>query len=311
MSLFDSYLFIDWSASNRRLPEAPSANAPWVGEYTTAEKFQEETYHRTRQAAFDYVLGRLLHHIEFNRRILVGFDFPYGYPHNFARVLKLSNEKAAWWNVWAELSSRLLDHDNNVNNRFSVASDLNCIISDGGQGPFWGCPQNQATPYLTTTSPGFPFETANDLKLERLRVCESRLNGVQEAWKLFGAGSVGSQTITGLPRVNRLRRHPQLANFSKVWPFETWFSPKPSPERGPFILHAEIWPGVVDHEVQEILAENFDLVQDQAQVRAMCKWASHLDQNNEFGELFNVPSGMDLHRIEQCIQEEGWILGAQ
>ena len=91
MSLFDSYIFIDWSASNRRLPEAPSANAPWVGEYTTAGEFQEETYHRTRQAAFDYVLGRLLHHIEFNRRILVGFDFPYGYPHNFARVLKLSN----------------------------------------------------------------------------------------------------------------------------------------------------------------------------------------------------------------------------
>jgi len=257
------------------------------------------------------VLGRLLRHRELNRRILIGFDFPYGYPRNFPRALGLSNEKAAWWNVWAELSSRLLDHDNNVNNRFSVASDLNCIISEEGHGPFWGCPQNQATPHLATTSPGFPFQTANGLELERLRVCESRLNGVQETWKLFGAGSVGSQTITGLPRVYRLRIHPQLENFSKIWPFETWFSPTPSPECGPFILHAEIWPGVVDDVVQEIMAENPDLVQDQAQVRAMCQWASHLDQNNELGEFFNVPAGMGSPIIEQCIQEEGWILGAR
>ena len=311
MSFFDSYIFIDWSALNARHPEAPNANAPWVGELTPMDEFQKETYHRTRQDAFDSVLVRLLRHRELNRRILIGFDFPYGYPRNFPRALGLPNEKATWWNVWAELSSRLLDHDNNVNNRFSVASNLNCIISEEGHGPFWGCPQNQTTPHLATTSPGFPFQTTNGLELERLRVCESRLNGVQETWKLFGAGSVGSQTITGLPRVYRLRIHPQLENFSKIWPFETWFSPIPSPEYGPFILHAEIWPGVVDDVVQEIMAENPDLVQDQAQVRAMCQWASRLDQNNELGELFNVPAGMDSLRIEQCIQEEGWILGAR
>ena len=311
MSLFDSYIFVDWSASNAKHPVNPAADAPWVGEFTPEDDIQEETYHRTRQAAFDHVLGRLLYHKKFNRRILIGFDFPYGYPRNFARALGLPNDRAAWWNIWAELSFRLSDHDNNFNNRFSVASDLNCIISDGMQGPFWGCPQNQATPHLATRGPGFPFQTPHGLKLERLRVCEGRLDGVQEAWGLYGPGRVGSQALTGIPRVNRLRRHPHLANFSTVWPFETCFSPAPSPEYGPFILHAEIWPGVVDREVQEIMAENPDLVRDQAQMRAMCQWASHLDQNSEFGTLFNVPTGMDLPTIQQCIQEEGWILGAQ
>lgn len=311
MPLFDSYIFIDWSAANKAHSESPSANAPWVGELILEDNFHTETYHRTRQSAFDYVFERLLRHKACNRRILVGFDFPYGYPRNFARALGFTNDSDTWKNLWAELSFRLLDNENNTNNRFSVASDLNRIISDRNQGPFWGCPKNQATPNLVATGPGFPFHTSGGLKLERLRVCEGRLKGVQETWKLFGAGSVGSQTITGIPRIYKLRSHPDLANFSKVWPFETGFSSTLSPDSGPFILHAEIWPGVVNHEVREIMAENPDLVQDQAQVHAMCRWASRMDQEDALGAFFDVPVGMDSSVLQQCVREEGWILGAQ
>lgn len=309
MPLFDSYIIVDWSASNTRHPADPVPDAPWTGELTPGEQLAGETYHRTRQAAVDHVRERLLHHTQLNRRILVGFDFPYGYPRGLSLSLGLPDGNARWWNVWAELSVRLQDGDDNVNNRFQVASDLNCIISNGGQGPFWGCPQAQGTPHLAVNGPGFPFQAANGLQLERLRACERRLR-VQEAWGLYGPGRVGGQAITGIPRIAYLGRHARLARCSRVWPFETYFSPTPSQEHGPFVLHAEIWPGVVDPEVKQIVAADPAIVRDQAQVRAMCQWAAQLDQNDQLGALFNTPTNVDSSTIKSCLEEEGWILGA-
>lgn len=309
MALFGSYIFVDWSAKNSRHRVKSSPDAPWVGEYTPADEYQRETYHRTRQSAIDHVLGRLIHHKNLNRRVLIGFDFPYGYPQHTAQVLGFSDGQNAWCNIWAELSSRITDNDSNESNRFSVASDLNRIISNGRQGPFWGCPPKQATQHLGTKSPGFPFIAANGLQLDRLRICEDRLKGVQEVWKLLGAGCVGSQALTGIPRVHALRYHEELKDISVVWPFETGFNPSPTPEKGPFILHAEIWPGIVDKEVRNLTAKDLSLIRDQAQVRALCNWAAELDRKDGLGSYFDVPTEMDTATMEPCIKEEGWVLG--
>lgn len=137
------------------------------------------------------------------------------------------------------------------------------------------------------------------------------MKGGQEVWGLYGPGRAGSQALTGIPRIYQLRRHPLLADFSKVWPFETGFLPRPSPDRGPFVLHAEIWPGVVDHRVRVIMTENPDLVRDQVQMRTMCQWASALDRKGDLGALFSKPAWMDSATIHQCLHEEGWILGAR
>lgn len=309
---FDSYIFVDWGAANKPYPKKETENALWLGECPPPEKpIRKETYCRTRQSAFDHVLGRLLHHTKCKRRILIGFDFPYGYPRNFGRALGFRNDHVSWRNIWTELSSRLVDHCDNANNRFSVASELNKLISDGRQGPFWGCPSGQATPHLETTGPGFPYSTPKGCILDRWRICDERLKGVQEVWGLFGAGRVGSQALTGIPRVHQLKYDPRIAGFSKVWPFETGFSATPSPDSGPFILHAEIWPGVVKDKVNEIIAEEPGIVKDKAQVRAMCEWASCLDQENKLGALFDEPIGLDSSALQQCVQEEGWILGAE
>jgi len=311
MALFDSYIFVDWSAANTAHPASPVPDSPWVGELTPAEQFNVETYHRTRQAAVIHVRNRLLYHVGLNRRVLVGFDFPYGYPVGLARALGLPDDSAAWWNLWSELSIRLEDDDGNVNNRFQVASDLNCIISGGGVGPFWGCPPGQATNHLTANGPGFPFHAAVGLQLHRLRVCEARLRGVQETWGLFGAGRVGGQALTGIPWLHSLRRLPMLALCSKVWPFETLFTPTPSPKQGPFVLHAEIWPGVVEQRVQAVVALQPGIIRDQAQVRATCQWAYELDHNKHLAALFNTPTNLSAPEIRSCLQEEGWILGVE
>jgi hypothetical protein len=84
----------------------------------------------------------------------------------------------------------------------------------------------------------------------------------------------------------------------------------PSPAQGPFILHAEIWPGVVEQIVQQLLAATPELIRDRAQVRVMCKWAAELDEQDKLGGYFAQPNGLTAQQVQTCVEQEGWILGA-
>lgn len=192
MPLFDAYIFIDWSAANRATPRNPSRNAVWMGQLVR-HHCPEETYHRTRTDCVSRLLPLLLNHVAMGRRVLVGFDFPYGYPAEFCRALGLSSGTHEWFGIWTELANRVTDCADNTNNRFAVASALNAIAGNGRYGPFWGCPVKTTFSSLQSCSPGFLFAASNGVSLERLRLVEQRLRGTQETWKLYGAGSVGSQ----------------------------------------------------------------------------------------------------------------------
>jgi hypothetical protein len=309
MPLFDAYIFVDWGAAGRPYSKTPKADALWVGELSSPDDQKTEKYCCTREEATQHVLDRLLHHTEESRRVLVGFDFPYGYPKGLASALNLTGDKPAWLLVWSEISRRIEDDENNCNDRFRAASDLNRIISGNSQGPFWGSPKPRATGHLSPHSPGFPFHAANNTSLERLRICERMLHGVQEVWGLYGAGRVGSQALLGIPRVRFLRFHPELREHSRIWPFETGFISSRSPVNGPFILHAEIWPGLVRENVDRMKQEDPKLILDQAQVAAMCRWAWELDAAGELGRLFDIPAGLTAEQQKVCVEEEGWILG--
>ncbi|MEW6221438.1 MAG: hypothetical protein AB1634_18160 [Thermodesulfobacteriota bacterium] len=310
MALFDAYLFVDWSAANGARPQQPARDAVWVGELVPALRSQQETYHRTREAGVRHVAGLLHGHVREGRRVLVGFDFPYGYPAGLAAGLALPAGPLAWWTVWAELAARVQDAADNRNNRFAAAGALNTILRRGQPGPFWGCPVGTSVPNLEARSPGFPSRCASGVELPRLRLVEARLPGTQEAWKLFGAGSVGSQALVGIHHLYRLRRNPDLAPVSRVWPFETGFSPTPSPSQGPSILHAEIWPGVVKEQTQGLMRANPALIRDRAQVRALCAWAAACDGTGTLGQYFVWPAGLDQSQARVCVEQEGWILGA-
>jgi hypothetical protein len=310
MPMFDAYVFIDWSAANGAQPQQPSADAVWVGELIPCLESQRETYHRTRNAGVNYATSVLVDHVKEKRRVLVGFDFPYGYPAGFSPAIGLPSGLQSWWSVWAELADRVQDTANNVSNRFVAAGELNTIAGNGNLGPFWGCPVGTSIVNLNSRSPGFPFHATSDVPLQRLRIVEARLPGIQETWKLFGAGSVGSQALVGIPYVYQLRRHLGLVQLSKIWPFETQFTAAPSPTQGPFVLHAEIWPGVVEQSVQARVNADPALIRDQAQVRAMCEWAAECDEKGTLSQFFDLPNGLDQPQIQVCVEEEGWVLGA-
>jgi len=234
----------------------------------------------------------------------VGFDFSYGYPSGFADAAGLEG-RPLWRAVWDHLEAEIEDAPRNRNNRFEVASQLNQRIG-GSHGPFWGCPARQTTPFLKAKRKGswdFPYAAKLGNHLERLRMTEARMKGVQETWKLFGAGSVGSQALMGIPCVARLRNDPGLRSISRVWPFETGFSASSFPEAGPFVLHAEVWPSAV------AIQEQLHPIRDAAQVLSLSHCFAELDRHGRLEEQFAEPPGLSEKEIQRCTQEEGWILG--
>jgi hypothetical protein len=211
------------------------------------------------------------------RRVLVGFDFPYGYPRGFADLVA-PGDGPAWRRAWGTLVGRVRDDPLNVNNRFDVAAELNV---DGG--PFWGCPAGQARDALTARR-GISFPHKG---LQEFREIERVLSGVQSAWKLYGAGSVGSQALLGIPHVASLRDDPGLGLVSAVWPFE--------PMREARVVHVEIWPGLIEPTTHAI--------RDAGQVEALVGHWARLDDAGGLEPLFRVPPSVS--------SEEGWIFGVR
>jgi hypothetical protein len=307
--LFDAYFAVDWSARSLPGPGTPAHDGLWVGEQLAPEIVDTpvpgETYWRTRQACFAHIQTRLLHHMEAGRRVLIGFDFPYGYPAGYAAALGLDDESMPpWRRIWNELQGLIVDEATNRNNRFAVAAVLNARCSGPIPGPLWGCPAGRSLPTLAPTSPPYPYPVRPGLALERLRWTERNLPGIQPAWKLFGHGSAGGQALVGIPVLCRLRADPQLAAFSRIWPFETGFTPPP-PEQRPSIIHAEIWPGMVPDPLDPASA-----IRDQAQVRAVVRWLARLDSAGQLSSLFALPPALSPEARAICVAEEGWILGA-
>jgi hypothetical protein len=335
--LFDAYLAVDWSARSMPSPRRPSPDSIWVAEWAgsgsrAAPGGIRASYLRTRHACQQYLRDRLLDHVAHGRRVLVGFDFPFGYPRGFAAALGLGDPSAAparspsgparaqssparerssvpqpWRLIWDELDALVEDGPDNSNNRFEVAAQLNqrCGQPPGtaAPGPLWGCPRASAGPSLGVTSPLYPYR-AGTLSLARLRWAEQLVRGTQPAWKLMGAGSAGSQCLLGIPVVSRLRSDPRLRDVSRVWPFETGFSQPPGPADGAFVLHAEVWPGIIrDHPVPSTM------IKDAAQVRAVVSWLRSADGSGGLGKLLGPPLRLAPGAHHDILAEEGWILG--
>ena len=87
-------------------------------------------------------------------------------------------------------------------------------------------------------------------------------------------------------------------------------TPVPSPDQGPCILHAEIWPGVVEQKVQALVAANPGLIRDRAQVCAMCEWAAKCDEAETLGQYFDMPAALNQQQAQMCLEQEGRVLGA-
>jgi len=137
--------------------------------------------------------------------------------------------------------------------------------------------------------------------LAERRLAEVRASQAKAVWQLAYAGSVGGQTLTGIPRLEALRHHPWLAGQVRVWPFETGLKPlaKASDWR---ILLAEIYPGL-------LTSLPADEIKDCAQVKALARHFAALDGEGRLSKMFAGDPALSAEERRVAETEEGWILG--
>ena len=123
---------------------------------------------------------------------------------------------------------------------------------------------------------------------------------MQPAWKLAYTGSVGSQSLLGIPILRRLRDHPELTQVSGIWPFE--IGGGDAGARG--IVHAEIYPSMLSRP-------GLDAIPDREQVNTYVAWLQARQQAGELKGLSERPWGDDPKIHRQVIEHEGWVLGGK
>jgi hypothetical protein len=275
--LFERVIVVDWSAANLPTSATNRANAVWIGCHDA--EGGAEWHHRTRAGAEAQLLTLIDTARAAGQRVLIGFDFAMGYPAGFAA--RLTGEASAPA-VWRWLAGTITDFENR-NNRFEVATRINAAFPEG-PGPFWSHPLGQSWPGLPFRRAGIDYAA---LGLSETRAAEAAVPRAKSPWMLFNPGSVGSQSLLGLPMIHRLSRLPEVA----VWPFAAPDAP---------VVLAEVYPSLLAGPVAT-LANGEGLTADQAQVRLLSKVLWRLAQANRLASLFEAPPEA---------AEEGWILGA-
>ena len=293
--LFDGYLIVDWSANST--PKTGKDSIWWCHmAWEEGSLIVNDNNPSTRKLAFKQIKKILTEYACLGRSVLVGFDFAYGYPQNFARSITPAKE-VSWHTVWHRLSKVIEDNDANQNNRFAVAANLNHSFS-GQAGPFWGCPERHCTEFLSKRKPN---QDAN--LFSEFRIAEQGTSA-HSVWKLAYPGAVGSQVLMGLPYLNALRNDPELQAVSSVWPFETGLKELEQNDLSQRrIIHAEIYPSLVKIPPQE------NGIKDQLQVNALAQHFADLDFQQQLGKLFAGKRQLNQSEKQIIENEEGWILG--
>jgi precorrin-8X/cobalt-precorrin-8 methylmutase len=285
--MFDSFVIVDWSAATVPRTGRDSIWICWHGK--DGERLENPP---TRHAAKSILADWLAAAVERGERVLLGFDFPFGYPSGFAARLGLSGPP--WRAVWDEIARILHDSEENGNNRFHIAAELNRRVSNGCF-PFWGRPPGFDTPFL---GPKHHRAHENGGLAER-RLVDLHIPSAQPCWKLLGAGSVGGQALTGIPVVRALRDDPRWIDHVRIWPFETGLQ---APEQGAVVI-AEVYPSLwavtpADGEPK-----------DAAQVRSVARFFADSDRAGNLAALFAGDPSLTPEQRLRVETEEAWTLG--
>ncbi|ATQ42442.1 cobalamin biosynthesis protein CbiG [Caulobacter mirabilis] len=298
--LFSAYVMVDWSAA---AAARTGKDSIWIGVIKRDIRFRptfEAHNPPTRDAAMATLREVLADLRRRGERVLIGFDFPLGYPEGTAALLKV--KPADWSGMWAFLAKDVVDKPTNVNNRFAVAAKMNRLMTDEAW-PFWGAPANDAQRWLATTKPtvdraGLPPEFRRTEKLTQGK----GKSGAKSVWQVFGNGTVGSQAIVGIPRVKALAD--EMGDKARAWPFQTgWKTLTEADLAGVEAVFAEVYPALGD-----VRPEPGEIA-DRAQVRALCEHFLRLDEAGKLGLEFG-PKGETTDAERGVVEtEEGWILG--
>jgi precorrin-8X/cobalt-precorrin-8 methylmutase len=290
--MFDSFVIVDWSAAGQ--PKT-GRDSIWICSVGRDGSERSVANPSTRYAAKNLLRALLSQATARGERILLGFDFPFGYPAGFARRLGLTTVPA-WRAVWDEIAHSLTDQENNKNNRFEVGAELNRRVSDRSF-PFWGCPVGFVHEFLGPRHHN--GHQADGLAEKRLIDCW--MVGAQPCWKLAYTGSVGSQSLTGIPVIRELRHDPDWADRARIWPFETGLSLSDEAQ----IVFAEVWPSWWRKQIRP----EYGPPNDKAQVRTVARIFADRERAGELATWFAGDPDLTDEQRRQVETEEAWTLG--
>ena len=293
MTIFHTHVIVDWSARSKPSPARPTKDAIW---WAVAKDgvVEDPVYARTRHDAVERIADLIATELDADRRVLIGFDFPFGYPAGVARHL---TGEASALALWTWLAARIEDAENNANNRYQVAQKINQVYS--GIGPFWGRPQSWRYPDVPTRA---SRRTHREAHPPERRIADSQAKGAKTVWQLAYAGSVGSQVLLGLPTLKRLIEYPRMKGRLAIWPFDTGLR---APEAQAVI--AEIYPSLLRREIEEQRDEGE--IPDAAQVRVNAEAFARLDLQGGLSPLFEGAPSLGAEERGIIETEEAWILG--
>ncbi|MEM0986969.1 MAG: hypothetical protein AAGJ32_12040 [Pseudomonadota bacterium] len=302
-TLFDAYIMVDWSAAAKPVT---GPNSIWVGILAKDARLKlqfravnPDTRLKARVFIEDMV-GKLTRRGD---RVLLGFDFSFGYPAGTADALGLdTRDTPPWKAIHDHLSAKVRERPDNSNARFAIAAGMNYAISKGPF-PFWGAPAKDQVNTLGGKKPDFSADQpVPEFRLVEDWMRSERRAQPKSAWQLAYTGSVGSQMILGIPHVQAL--HERLPN-AVLWPYETGLTAFTDETLGDVqVVIAEIYPSLLD--VKPAPGQTLDA----AQVEAIARHYADLDAKERLGTAFAGPESMVSTQIVTVEREEGWILGA-
>ncbi len=297
--LFDSYVMVDWSAASK---PATGADSIWIGALTPDSRLKlafKASNPPTRAKALAELEELLNRCLKRGDRVLLGVDFPTGFPKGTAEALKLKGEP--WRAIRDFLLKEMKDKPDNSNNRFALAARMNRLISNGPF-PFWGCSKKDE---LTTLSVKKSREHGPgdipEFRIVEEAAAEAKKARPQPVWKIAYAGAIGGQTLTGIPAIERLReKFPGL----KLWPFEIPLAKlEDAALEGVRIVVAEVLPTL--HAPRPEATE----IRDEAQVRSACEALAERDASGKLAAMFAGEQKLTEAQRTAITAEEGWILG--
>jgi metallothiol transferase len=272
--VFDLYAFADYSGA-----ESLAAQRKHI--VLAAGDGQElHLHHHTRESLYTALCDLLLQAHREGKRVLFGVDHSYSFPSGFYEAVTGRQQTS-----WDDLLDLLPPHAKPR----EWAAAINALLVEkmdlplGSAGPFWGAnfkPQER--------DPKFPHHEVN---LPERRLVELRDRRLKPIYKLGGAGSVGLQSLFGIPQLARLRRFCREHDIPlHAWPFDGW----ELPANGHVL--AEVYPTLYNHGTRT----------DENDAAACVTHLAACDAQAKLLPLFQ-PELPPADRARA--QLEGWVLG--
>lgn len=297
--LFDSYVMVDWSAASK---PATGADSIWIGALTPDSRLKlafKASNPPTRAKAIEELTELLGRCLKRGDRVLVGVDFPLGFPAGTSEALKLKGEP--WRAIREFLLKEMKDKPDNSNNRFALAARMNRLIS-AGPFPFWGCSKkDELTTLSIKKSREHGPKDIGEFRIVENTAMETKKARPQPVWKIAYAGAIGGQTMTGIPAFERMR---EKFSTLKVWPFDLPLARLDSETLGDTrVVVAEVLASLntTNQQASEI--------RDEAQVRTLCEALAERDASGKLGAMFAGEAKLTDAQKAAVTSEEGWILG--